>query len=263
MNILRAWKDSLSIFKPNNFQLFTLVTLKSIVDAYKIMIRYWWWLYALVIGILAYKLSIVYQAALFLANPEAFGLIYPSVLDQALFFMMTCAALLIPFFLILSVRSSVEQKNYTYFLNYLPRYFFVLCFIIIMAMIKNYILSVLTWTHYIDYLIHILIPISVYNSPFLCFYIFFLLDSNGGLSGVGRSIERAIKMVIFNFPLCFILYAVFASIEFFIGAINNFIFITLLLRTCSLITSIFICIWANIYIKKLHEQSSLYFKEPS
>lgn len=50
MTLIQAWIDSVSLLKPKNAQLFFLVTIKSIIGAYKIVAHYWWWLIALIVG---------------------------------------------------------------------------------------------------------------------------------------------------------------------------------------------------------------------
>src|SRR5579872_3199647 len=44
MTLLQSWADSLTLLKPKNLQLFVMVTIKSIVEAYKLYFKYFWWL---------------------------------------------------------------------------------------------------------------------------------------------------------------------------------------------------------------------------
>src|SRR5665647_1703030 len=43
MNILQSWSHSLTIFKPSSLKLFLLVTLKSIIETYKLLFTTFWW----------------------------------------------------------------------------------------------------------------------------------------------------------------------------------------------------------------------------
>src|SRR5438128_1178522 len=44
MTLVQSWKDSLQLLKPKNFKLFVMVTIKSIMQAYKLYFKYFWWL---------------------------------------------------------------------------------------------------------------------------------------------------------------------------------------------------------------------------
>src|SRR6266404_7718448 len=44
MTLVQSWVDSLQLLKPKNLQLFVMVTIKSILEAYKLYFKYFWWL---------------------------------------------------------------------------------------------------------------------------------------------------------------------------------------------------------------------------
>src|SRR5579871_1355628 len=49
MTLVQAWIDSVQLLRPKNLQLFMMVTLKSIVEAYKLLFKYFWWLLGLLV----------------------------------------------------------------------------------------------------------------------------------------------------------------------------------------------------------------------
>ena len=44
MTLFQSWADSLTLLKPKHLQLFVMVTIKSVVEAYKLYFKYFWWL---------------------------------------------------------------------------------------------------------------------------------------------------------------------------------------------------------------------------
>ena len=60
MTLVQSWIDSLTLLKPKNAQLFIMVTLKSIIETYKVMFWYWGWV--IILMVLCYILPIVFPA---------------------------------------------------------------------------------------------------------------------------------------------------------------------------------------------------------
>jgi len=93
------------------------------------------------------------------------------------------------------------------------------------------------------------------------------LVSDKKVLGVLKSLYRALVMVLYNYPLCWLVVLLGAPINylFHLSLDVPYLGVGMMLLNQSLLlgTSIYLCVWANIYIKKLHEQSDLYFKEPS
>ena len=94
----------------------------------------------------------------------------------------------------------------------------------------------------------------------IIFSILFFLDSAQEPKNFLISLWYSIKMIIFNFPLlavvgiCFnVPVLIYYSLPIWLAPIAREIFAALLLP-------IGVCLYANIYIKKLHDQFDLYFK---
>lgn len=211
MTLVQAWKDSLSLLKPKHLHLFALVTLKSIVSAYKVLLKYWWWLYALIIT--CHVAS--YYDVISLSSPMCESIMY-----------MAYGVLYIA--IVLSTRPSLKQKNCAYFRQYAV------------------------------YCLPMLIFWSVVRYSYISFIVlFFFLDSNKQLNQWPVSLFRAIKMFIYNLPLFFIIDV---SIYFVASTLVDAFSVPLIM--VDLMSPLFICIYMNIYIKKLHDQFDLYFNQP-
>ncbi len=118
MQLLQSWQDSLKLFYPKNLKLFALVTLKSIIDVYKLLLRYWWWL-LIPIAIGAWyllqiridMLAIVYESLKTgkMAPAMVFGLLTLSQCGRQLL------GQLLLFIACLATRPSVAKKDIRYF----------------------------------------------------------------------------------------------------------------------------------------------------
>lgn len=234
MTLVQSWIDSLQLLKPKNLQLFALVTLKSIVEAYKLLFKYWWWLFVLLAGCYAIFLwpSTVEQQL----NVGHYTLLASRLLYQLLFF-ATC----------LATRPSIAKKDCTYFRSHMFAFLYMAVYLAI-------------------------VPIPLWPTPFSVwdiFLILFFLDSEGGPKNFFLSMWYALKMIIFNYPLLAILGIIlhapkwlFELIYFHLNG-SAFVYPVVIFNILgALLLPIGICIYANIYIKKLHDQFDLYFKQP-
>jgi hypothetical protein len=239
MTLLQAWKDSLSLLKPKHLHLFALVTLKSIVSVYKVLLKYWWWLYAIIIvhsvllwdkpSIVMDIISLCYPSEIDSNSAHDLWVSIVSYLDKSYSFFLS----LLPAAIILSTRSSLQQKNCAYFRRY-----FIYC--LPMIVVIN------------------LLPFKTTFLPYLM-TLFFFFDSDKQLKQWPISLFRGIKMMVYNWPLFVMIellsFAVFKLHVYFQWGMWSFIGGAILLP-------IFICIYMNIYIKKLHDQFDLYFSQP-
>jgi hypothetical protein len=106
------------------------------------------------------------------------------------------------------------------------------------------------------------------------FFLIFLLDSDASGSQALLSIKRAVKMVFYNFPFALIsmnvvvlLYAVISGIValsvFVVGgylsAACQGLIIDLMLNSLGILFALLLaCFFVNYYIKKIHDNYSLY-----
>lgn len=239
MTLVQSWIDSLRLLKPKNLQLFAMVTLKSIIEAYKLMFKYFWWLVLVI-------------AAFLLFVPDYRAVIYAhDIANIAFYAQMTGIAYLLYTLLLLAVcfitRPSVVKKDCNYFRTQYKKIILYWLLWVILLTISS-VKMVLTP----------LLQISAY-SPWWIFLVLFYVDSEGGWNNLFLSMWRTLKMIIFNYPLLIVMGICF-YLPIFI--VNKHIFISPLMRTflSSLLLPIGVCTFANIYIKKLHDQFDLYFK---
>lgn len=258
MTLVQSWIDSLQLLKPKNFQLFMLVTLKSIIDAYKLMFKYFWWLIALYLFCYSYVFVSLYPIFI------AMGL-------QQLLFFMVCAI----------TRPSIVKKDCAYFRSQLyPFAYFVAFWTILVA---------------IGYFSGITVPQWVGQLPIFVWTVFsmlFFLDSEKNVKSFGMSLWYAVKMMVFNLPAVVVLYVglyffdatiiwlsdqllavmhqgmlmLMTKWQWMIPALRwitwSNLFTMLYMFIQLLLLPIGICTYANLYIKKLHDQFDLYVKQP-
>ena len=114
---------------------------------------------------------------------------------------------------------------------------------------------------------------AVAKSPIFVFSLLFFLDSDKSPKQLLFSWLRAVKMVLYNFPICFVVTITYISlkrlIDYYIWSIDPATLYWKKLVVLEQIPSvdgsllldpIIVCIFANIYIKKLHEQFGVYFE---
>ena len=243
MTLIQAWIDSLSLLKLKHLKLFILVTLKSIVDTYKILLKYWWWLFGIIVAcfIMSYHLTDSFIDYVWIKR----------ISDWAYQILL--------FATIIATRPSLEQKNCAYFRFYM-RYFLITALFLLIA-------PLWIWPR----------GLSVIYFFIILFYMdsikrTTILKKTLHTGDLGISIFRAIKMIIYNYPLLLciglIIYIPLYFFAFLIflysSLIINYIYLSLLLNIIyALLSPIIVCLYTNIYIKKLHDQFDLYFTQPS
>jgi len=242
MQLLQAWQDSLTFFYLQNLKLFILITIRSIIEAYKIIITYWWWLLLLISGLFVWG-----HSAMFF-----------------LFISRACYYLFV-FIFSLATRPSVAQKNCVYFFSY---FLFILPAFAGVVGIK-FSEIVLREILPIDNMQFFYLLLKSFSYPTQLFFVFFFLDSDHTINQFFYSFVRAVKMTCYNYLICLFFGSLFLGLEvlfsFFVG---SFLFswedIGLTLRIVALINMLIVVplqlsIFANIYIKKLHKQFDYYF----
>lgn len=261
----RSWRDSLSLFIPQNAKLFSLVTLKTIINSYKKILKDLWWL--LIAALVSEALYYRY-----------FG-------TQSLFALVPAIAwLLFIFMAYLTVRPSINKKNLRYYVGYIPYFFYFLIMCILVALVPFYfkyiskVIADLALNSnrfyfflyiplmYIPLLFTFIMPevLPVYLVPLFSFFMFFLLDSRGRISDLFKSLWRAIKLIAYNYPFCAIAYAILLGLGYLLKLGINWLFGPSTIYF-SLAETLFAVIPLSIYVlfytKRLHEQFTLYFPE--
>ncbi|MCX5922605.1 MAG: hypothetical protein NTX86_04745 [Candidatus Dependentiae bacterium] len=260
MQLLDVWKNTLTLYKPQNLKLFFLVTLKSVVETYKIMVGTFW---PLVVGCSAIMIISGILLKPWIPIVLVSGEIPDSVsLLTVLLLMLAVIAPFLSFYYLyflmyLIARPSVDLKDYAYLKQYC-RYFF--WFLIVFVLPFEFPIK----------------AIVLFLGFFTDYFTFFYLDSHGGFYTLFPSIKRAGKMLLYTLPVVIPLivlsyaYAFGIKFLFWFGSVEESIKAFL---ACPLAMSLFvfidifivqpisICVMSNLYTKYLHENFELYFEQ--
>lgn len=249
MTLLQAWGDSLTLLQPKNLKPFIFVTFKSIIETYKLLFKYWWWLYVVIVAV-----GIGMNYVSFSVMPSALA----SQLFGSLLFSLFALLFLHVFASFLAACPSIAQKNYVYFKSYIL-YFAIVPFFIAIPVSILYISQSCGLTGKLS-LIEVFSRFVV-SLPLTIFALLFFFDSKMGVKSFLYALFNAIKMIVFNLPLCIILgilVAVFLSTENLIRYNSRALYFIV----PAMFAPVFICVYVNIYIKKLQDQYDLYFPQP-
>ncbi len=270
MQLLQSWKESLAIFAPKNFKLFFLVTLKAILDTFSSLVRYCW-APILLFFVFAFFYAQKMQALTTLAavsGPNALLAFRGVLLSWNLFFLFFMSLLFMLIFL--AARPSVLRKGYWYFVSYWYYLVYVILFLPMLVVLISGPLS--------------LVSLSPVGALFLqgvagflqiilaSFFILFLLDSDGSPKAAFLSLWRAIKMLIYNIPgaitalfLPLVVLTCVMLIGLALGSLFNIaehsgLRVVLIQLSVLVGDVVMVCFMTNFYIKRLHDQSGLYFE---
>src|SRR5579885_88683 len=221
MQLLSSWKDSLSIFKPANFKLFCLVTLKSLMETYKVWLKYWGWLIGtfFIIEYFWPQFPVTTGLDFFAMGPVNLLNMGPLVISSLLV-IKSCLIMLITFTLFLSARPSTLKKSYIYFSEYAIYLFYFVIWCLVLPLL---------WIGAFRGIQHIS-PSFAFNYSQILFFIFyffasvtsilyilFLLDSDGSFTAPIKELSRAIKMYLFNLPFFLLTLAIMVLFFVVIG----------------------------------------------
>ncbi len=245
MRLVQAWKNAVTLFYPSNFKLFILITIRSIVEAYKILLRYWWWLLVLISG-----------ATLFGWSDTGFFFFLSVVLNYVFIFVF-----------VLATRPSLNKKNVVYFSSYLPLFLPTFAGFLSIKFLEVSLPNIIGID--MDQWQSLFLLVKSFSYATQVFFIFFFLDSDHTIKQLLQSLLRSVKMATYNYPICLffglIILGLEIAISFFVGI---FLFAweeaELFLRIIDLVSKLVfvpiqLSVFANIYIKKLHEQFDYYF----
>lgn len=278
MNLFLAWRDSLTIFQPKNFKLFFLVTLKTMVDTFKVWIKYFWWL-PLIELVMPRVWLHLYGTTSFFQN------IWLHIAATNVMGMLWFVSIL------LAARPSVALKNCAYFRSYIWRIIYILPInfaifwgieSLVVPVFSRYINMLLTSTFTPASIAAMLMLGLIHWSAriYIINYSLFVLDTDGSIKQVCKSILYALKMVLYNYPFYIVVYIVHALIKMgqhvlfrpltvwfcrFCSATTELGPISLYgihysnMLVIALLTFLLYCLLTNFYIKKLHDQFTLYF----
>ena len=235
MNLIQSWKESLRLLKQENLKPFVLVTIKAVVDIYKsinkpLTSRGNWLLLGIVAALViltnVIKLLHLFWLEAFLLN---------SIRDTLIFVFA------------LALRPSIGQKGWSYFYEYIEKFWYILAIMILLGLCGVYVIPLF----FVWYL----------------FFLFAVFDTHGTAQQVMGAVRTSLIMVVYNLPLCLIVYAVIGIINIVLYYLIAFVLgyfggLTIAVFLCILFVPMDVALIANLYIKFIHGQPSLYFKQP-
>lgn len=248
-NLFSSWLDSLRIFLPANLKPFLLISLKSTWDA-------WVTIFSNFILLVFFLVLLIAQYLFLPAN----NLIFYTI--NAIF--------------ILALRPSVDYKNPAYFYFQFLKIAFSILLILISSLFFNDLNLLFIFLKFQRS--HLA---KTFLSPFITFIFLFVYDAQNKLTEYFKAIYRALKMFIYNYPFCLILFFIFDYLFFYLtkflwiifakafflpGNIENniqLISYKLLLGDILflIILPFYLSLLVNYYIKEIHDKFSLYYKK--
>ncbi|MCL5875548.1 MAG: hypothetical protein M1114_03685 [Candidatus Dependentiae bacterium] len=263
MNLLKAWQDSLEILRPNNFKLFLLVTLNAVWQSCKLMITYFWWL------LLAYITAVIVLPILIRTSPSlAMVIITNQMLIYSIVIAVMVCTILLVFAAVLATRPSTKKKDFSYFLSYKKHvaYFFIigiLLFVLVGLLISKIEIVARLWVA-----ITRALAFFNLNHPFgiasVTTFLLFFVDSRATIVNFFYAMWRTIKFFIYNAPFWLIGYYLPKWVlAYIVASIAPYVpsFLLIISPLYLLLPIIIIGYITNFYVKKMHEQRSLYYAE--
>ncbi|BDC34849.1 hypothetical protein Noda2021_08070 [Candidatus Dependentiae bacterium Noda2021] len=271
MNVLTSWKESwleVAALRTKNGRLLGAAIQKKIKETYQILFKHWWFV-ALAVGALIISSS--YQTTQLLTARSVRWSLFATIIFLLMGF--------------LSARSSVNKKNYRYFVSYLLYligYVIALLIVIVLAslyaslrassvpstgrIIESVLLLFPFNYHIINHLgfdkltAFFLDSAGFAYSAYISLFMFFWLDTTGRIKDFLRSLYNAGKMMVINFPFIIFVYLLFAVVFQALHVFTRFIpgsYITT--AYIVFVVPALISIMSIFYSKKVHEQFNSYF----
>lgn len=216
MNILHAWKNSLSIFKPTNFKNFLIDTFKAMRETYQVWFTYWWCL----IGLYLLGGIYIFRPLTNLSTPLMISGFFRDI-DLWYVPALIASSLLVLLYVTLFISAQpTKHKSYAYFLSYAKHTVVItVWFFIVSGLYIGYrsIFGELldyqkkfggTFSQFIPALILALTSCMIILLAFFTlFFIASLLDFNSSTINIHKAFVRALKIVAYNIPFCLMLAA--------------------------------------------------------
>lgn len=230
MQLLDAWQESLKFFERKNVTFVGLVTLKAIKYTYEHIVKY---LGIFIIFVVAMTMFVEPRL------PAQWAMLWHA-------FAWT-ARIIFLVFMYLTVRSSVMKKDWSYYRFFLAQGAMV-------AMRLGVLFSVFGFIGY-----------QWWNalSLFITFEVLFYLDA-GKKNMLKFYGKQALTMIIYNLPICIVIGIALSALWYIYMTLIQLIRIVIPVPigdASFLFMPIEACLLVNLYIKWLHEQFSLYYKQ--
>ncbi len=249
-----SWIESVQFLK-KDVGLILLVSLRSLMSLYRSLLYAWFLPIALLVGLV-------------LSIPLLLGAFYTTLLVRA-------------------ARPSIDYKNNRYWKRLVFVDWVIFFAVLVLVQIPHYLVgsnfpSLLTkmlWYSY-DFLTRLFFlsgqfwlpgaeslgSMMIFLSPFLILVILFMLDAKLEVWSYIKAGGRAVLMLAYNYPFFLVVYALF-RIVLSVGYLLSFPLSLYIPQSGIFGWSFFllvifpywICLITNFYVKRLHEQFSLYY----
>lgn len=249
------WKESFQFFSKNNIKIFILATLNNFQRSLRILIKNFWWQ---IILFILFKLLTHDYAYFFQSSSQTAW--SPLILRSLGMGGFVVASLYMLFFFVLSVRPSIEIKNYAYFNRY-----------------QQYL-----WGFFILYLSIYFLSIP-YFFPFAILSTFFFTDLKSTPLCFSQSLKNGVLCFLNFLPiigLFFVLYGAGIILSYKLDGlvynllttssvdgniIEKLLYVVLLPIVATILTTLmkflYIASLGIYYIKLKHQYHSLFFKK--
>jgi len=250
MALLASWKESLEIFYPRNFKTFALLTFNAWVKAWKVV-----WPYAF--GVLGAMFILSWLQGGFVS---VWG--FSRIIDL-------WRPMLIVLFLA-AVRPSVGLKDVTYYrslalklmiLAVLP-WVTVIVGEQLVASVPMYLWQQSLWTLY--YICNILLVLLVWHVGAYAYVFFSLFLLDMPMTGWYRAVKNTFVFFVYNAPVCWMVMLleliVFGTAFLSLSRLtySDQLQTLVSIMVWVLLTTLFLALWTNIYIKRVRDNPNLY-----
>ena len=243
-NLFKKWGESLEVLKPKNIKLFSLASLNTFIKSIKIFFKYFWWLYLLFI-----TLSVV----------QSVSGISTTLLQSA----PTIISIPVLFFLFLTIRPSVERKDFSYFMQYSNKIIGYLIIPFLISLLSLPLMAILylgaTTLNVVSNQQNLLISLVTFVSCLLiptCWMgYFFYFDSKNTFSSIIPSIKQAIKVLFYYLPFMLIVSLISIMLSYLP---NQNVIIKII---APIINALFMSILSVYYTRVKHKDFKLFFKK--
>jgi|GEM_PF-4483752 len=213
MQILSAWKDSLSVFIPQNFIQFTRHFITMFTRTWSTWAMYWFWLIAIYLFAALYHVFSIIDNLSTPFTVRGFARLYDSFAANNIFSSILLVLLYVTVYL--SAKSLPARKSYAYFFFHIKETIILgLWFLILSAVWHGYrfiemlILRQATTPDSVGD-IRVIVPLLVINTfllyPLFCFSSFYIISvlnlmGNSFLATQKKALTDAFKLTVYTLP---------------------------------------------------------------
>lgn len=279
-----SWQESLALCKPKTLGLLLLVSLRTLLTAYRAILYAWSLPLMYIVGLIAF----IYLEAWYFGSPTpaTAGELTSAVAQIFSWGTFIFYYLIMVLYLTIvarAARPSIDYKNASYWRSREMVGWVIfaasLTGISLLAFLPSFYLPTINGVALLAYLFFKgvlfqiwpvekqVLRIAIFNlTPLLILWILFMLDARKTVGQYALSLWRAFLMLFYNYPFFFIVYA---SLRLGIGitfllsrhfALQQPWHIIGWLALFIVIIPYYVCFLTNVYVKRLHEQFAVYYR---